>query len=71
MDGVSPINGHLLIVGGHNSHVTLLVVHKAMEVGLDLMTLPSHASHSLQPLDVKIFGPFKRAFKHYRDAWKL
>lgn len=23
-------------------------------------TLPAHTSHVLQPLDVKVFGPFKR-----------
>jgi hypothetical protein len=61
----------LLIVDGHNSHVTLEVVHKAMQVGLDLLTLPSHTNHRLQPLDVSVFEPFKRAFKCYRDAWTL
>jgi hypothetical protein len=70
-DGVSPTNRHLLIVDGHNSHVTLEVVHKAMQVGLDLVTLPSHTSHRLQPLDVSVFGPFKKAFKRYRDTWTL
>jgi hypothetical protein len=69
--GVSPTNRHLLIVDGHNSHVTLEVVHKAMQVGLDLLTLPSHTNHRLQPLDVSVFEPFKRAFKCYRDAWTL
>jgi hypothetical protein len=42
-----------------------------MEVGLDLLTLPSHTSHRLQPLDVSVFGPFKKAFKRCRDAWTL
>jgi hypothetical protein len=69
--GVSPTNRYLLIVDGHNSHVTLEVVHKAIQVGLDLVTLPSHISHHLQPLDVSVFGPFKRAFKRCRDAWTL
>ena len=69
--GISPSNRHLLIVDGHSSHVTMEVVHKAMEVGLDILTLPSHTSHRLQPLDVSVFGPFKRAFKRYRDAWTL
>ena len=69
--GVSPTHRHLLVVDGHNSHVTLEVVQKAMDVGLDIITLPSHTSHRLQPLDVSIFGPFKRSFKRYRDAWTL
>ena len=65
---ISTENRHLLITDGHNFHVTLEVVMKAMEVGLDLVTLPSHTSHRLQLLDVSIFAPFKKAFKRYRDV---
>jgi hypothetical protein len=66
--GISPTNGHLLILDGHGSHVTLEVVHKAKQIGLDLLTLPSHTFHRLQPLDVSIFRPFKYAFRGYRNA---
>jgi hypothetical protein len=45
--GVSPTNRHLLVLDGHNSHVTLDVVRKAATVGLDIVTLPSHTSHHL------------------------
>jgi hypothetical protein len=69
--GISPTNRHLLIMDGHGSHITLEVVYKAMQIGLDLVTLPSHTSHRLQPLDVSIFRPFKCAFRGYRDAWTL
>ena len=69
--GISQERRHLLIVDGHNSHVTLEVVYKCKHVGLDLLTRPSHTSHRLQPLDVSVFGPFKRYFKRYRDAWTL
>ena len=69
--GISQGRRHLLILDGHNLHVTLEVVHKCREVGLDLMTLPSHTSHRLQPLDVGVFAPFKRYFKRYRDAWSV
>ena len=44
-------NQHLLILDGHNSHVTLEVVKISMESGLDIVSLPSHTSHALQPLD--------------------
>ena len=67
--GISRERRHLLIVDGHNSHVTFEVFMKAMDVGLDLLTLPSYTSHYLQPLDVSIFAPFKKSFKRYRDAW--
>ena len=69
--GVLPQNCHLLIVDVHTSHVTLEVVMKSMEVGLDLVTLPSHTLHRLQPLDISFFAPFKCGFKRYKDAWVL
>jgi hypothetical protein len=66
---LSPEHRHLLILDGHNSHVTLEVARQAKTVGLDLITLPSHTSHALQPLDVSVFKPFKQFFREYRDFW--
>jgi hypothetical protein len=50
--------------------VTIDVVHKAMKVGFDLITLPSHIGQ-LQPLDVTCFKPFKTTFRAYKDVWML
>ena len=61
-------NRHLLILDGHNSHVTLEVVKISMESSLDIVSLPSHTSHALQPLDIACFKPFKTAFTQIRDA---
>lgn len=58
---------HLLILDGHNSHVTLEVIHKAIQTRIDMVILPSHTSHILQPLDFAIFAPFKKAFRSIRD----
>lgn len=69
--GVDKENRHLLILDGHNSHVTLEVVTLAMNEGLDIITLPAHTSHALQPLDVSCFKPFKSAFRAIRDQWTL
>jgi hypothetical protein len=44
-------------------------VHKVMGVGLNLITLPLHISHALQPFDVSCFKPFKTTFKVYRNVW--
>jgi hypothetical protein len=60
-----------LVLDGYNSHVTIDVVHKARKVGLDILTLPSHTSHALHPLNVACFKPFKIAFKTYMDVWTL
>ena len=69
--GISHKNRHLLLLDGHGSHVTLEVVQKAKSQGLDIITLPSHTSHRLQPLDVSIFKPFKVAFRACRDKWSI
>ena len=61
--GVDLSNRHLLILDGHNSHVTLKVVKISMGSGLDIVSLPSHTSHALQPLDIACFKPFKTAFR--------
>ena len=50
--GIDLNNHHILILDGHNSHVTLEVVRISMESGLDIVSLPSHTSHALQLLDV-------------------
>ena len=69
--GLSQTNRHLLILDGHNSHVTLEVVKISMESGLDIVSLPSHTSHALQPLDVACFKPFKTTFRKIRDSWTV
>lgn len=67
--GVSPNNRHLLIFDGHGSHVALPTIQEARFLGIDLITLPAHTSHKLQPLDVSIFSPFKNYFKSERSEW--
>jgi hypothetical protein len=39
-----------------------------MNSGLDIVSLPSHTSHALQPLHVSCFKPFKSAFRQIRDT---
>ena len=55
----------------HNNHVILEIINQAKEADLDMVTLPSHTSHALQPLDVAVFKPFKTAFKAYMDVWTM
>lgn len=64
-------NMHLLILDGHNSHVTLKIVKLTMNFGLGIISLSSHISHALQPLDVSYFKPFKSAFRQIKDFWTL
>lgn len=49
-------NKVLLILDNHESYT---VLKYCKENGVQLLTLPPHCSHRLQPLDVTCFGPFK------------
>jgi hypothetical protein len=50
--GLFLINRHLLILDGNDNYVTLKAIKYTQEFGLNMITLPSHTSHVLQPLDV-------------------
>ncbi len=47
LGGISQINHHLLILDGHDSHITLEAIKQAQEFGLNMVTLLSHTSHVL------------------------
>jgi hypothetical protein len=64
---LSQQNKHLLILDGHGSHVTLEAIKQTYEARLNMITLPSHTSHTLQPLDINYFRPFKYVFRKERD----
>ena len=50
----------LLIMDGHASHLSLEFVDYARANNIILLCLPAHATATLQPLDVGIFGPLSR-----------
>ena len=51
----------LLICDGHDSHINGFFISFCMANDIQLLILPPYTSHMLQPLDVAIFGPLKRA----------
>lgn len=51
----------LLLLDGHGSHLTARFIAFCLDKRIDLVVLPPHTSHILQPLDVGLFGPLKRA----------
>jgi hypothetical protein len=63
-----PTQHRLLIMDGHGSHITANVIAFCMEHAIDLLILPPHTSHVLQPLDVSVFAPLKRALAIETDA---
>jgi hypothetical protein len=57
----------LLILDGHGSHLTARFIAFCLDAHIDLVCLPPHTSHILQPLDVGLFGPLKRALAREFD----
>ena len=51
----------LLICDGHDSHISGEFIGHCMNNNILLVVLPPHTSHLLQPLDVSIFSPLKKA----------
>ena len=52
---------NLLIVDGHKSHLYNLPFYEAMRANdIEVLTIPPHTSHILQPLDSMPFAQFKR-----------
>ena len=57
----SPDDYRLLICDGHDSHISAEFVDFAMKKKIEIVLLPPHSSHLLQPLDVAVFSPLKKA----------
>ena len=60
----------LLFVDGHHSHLSLSLLRRAREKGVHLICLPPHTTHILQPLDVGVYGPMKKAWKEIVKSFK-
>ena len=52
----------LLVIDGHESHVSAEFQAFCKEKNIITVSMPPHSSHLLQPLDVGCFGPLKRAY---------
>lgn len=59
----------LLLLDNHVSHRSLNVLTFCRENGIHVLSFPPHCSHRLQPLDVAVFGPFKRAANQLCKDW--
>lgn len=51
-----------LILDNHSSHVSLARVKKCRAMGINMLSLPPHSSHKIQPLDRNFFDPLKTAY---------
>ena len=60
-----PQQRRLLILDGHGSHATEDFMWECFNCHIQLLYLPAHTSHILQPLDLAIFGPLKSAYRKH------
>jgi len=57
-------NGKTMVIfDGYASHLSLRVPKLLRDAGVIVYALPSHSSHSKQPLDMTVFGPMKERAK--------
>lgn len=61
----------LIIMDNHESHLSICAIDYARDNGIIILTLPPHCSHKLQPLDVAVFGPFKKFYNQACETWML
>lgn len=68
-DNIQPTkdNSVLLILDNHNSHISLAAIHFCRDNGIQMLTLPPHSSHKMQPLDHSFFSPLKNKFVYECD----
>lgn len=52
----------LLVLDNHESHISLGVYELFREYNLQVLSLPPHVSHKMQPLDLTIFSSLKMAY---------
>ena len=68
---VSKDNPAIIVMDNHESHVTLETIDLARENGLVILSFPPRCSHRMQPLDVSVYGPFKRYYNVACTDWIL
>ena len=52
----------ILILDGHDSHNFVELIDIAIQNKIEIIELPAHTSHWLQPCDKSLFGPLKRYY---------
>lgn len=60
-----------MFLDGHVSHLTYNLSKFCSENGIELIALYPNATHILQPLDVSVFGPLKKAWASAVHAWRM
>lgn len=59
----------LLLLDNHISHLASTVLDFCKQNGIVLVSFPPHTSHRLQPLDLSVYGPFKKYYYTACSDW--
>ena len=63
---------HLLIIDSHKSHVyNYPFLQYMLSNKIQVMAIPAHCSHIVQPLDNVPFACFKRSWEKHLDNWNF
>lgn len=62
-------NPILLLLDNHTSHRSLDVLDFCREYGIHVLSFPPHCSNRMQPLDISVFSPFKKATNKLCKDW--
>lgn len=62
-------NPLFLLLDNHVSHCSLEAITFARANGIHMLSFPPHCSHRLQPLDVSVFGPWRKAANGLCKDW--
>jgi hypothetical protein len=61
----------LLILDGHPSRFTYDALNLLNESGVDVLILPAHCTHVLQPFDVSVASSAKTFLKRFLEIWRI
>ena len=67
----TPDDIHLIVMDGHNSHKSLELIDLARANGVEILILPPHTTHRLQPLDAVFFKPLTDNYNIAADHWMV
>lgn len=61
----------VVFVDGHTSHFSFDISEFCTEKKIVLIALYPNATHIIQPMDVAVFGPLKKKWRHAVHNWKF
>ena len=61
----------MLILYNHSTHLYLPAINFARKHGIEILSIPLHTSHKLQPLELTFSGPLKTYYSQEIDEYMV